>query len=133
MDDKDTEEALQLLESTANMLRGMTLDPAIPKHAKDAMHQRIKELEGFVERHVSDFARRIAGSKFRPVNWADLSKPGAPVIGWGLEQKKLGERLYRPVGYDGKIHPFASKAEAQTKCDELNGLAQQPDTPDTPR
>ena len=34
-----------LLEETANMLRGMTLDPAIPLHAKDAMRARITKLE----------------------------------------------------------------------------------------
>jgi len=39
------EELLQLIEETANMLRGMTLDPAIPKHAKDAMRHRIETLE----------------------------------------------------------------------------------------
>ena len=30
------EAALVLLDVTAAMLRGMTLDPAIPKHAKEA-------------------------------------------------------------------------------------------------
>ena len=35
----------ELLEGAANMLRGMTLDPAIPPHAKDAMREKIQELE----------------------------------------------------------------------------------------
>lgn len=39
------EELIRLIEGTANMLRGMTLDPAIPQHAKDAMHVRIQALE----------------------------------------------------------------------------------------
>lgn len=44
------EEILVLLESTANMLRGMTLDPAIPKHAKEAMAHRISELDHAAQR-----------------------------------------------------------------------------------
>ena len=46
------EELLQLIEDTANMLRGMTMDPAIPKHAKDAMWSRIAELEQAVKKRV---------------------------------------------------------------------------------
>ena len=72
---------------------------------------------------MSDLAKRIAGSKFRPVHWSDISKPGAPIIGWGLEQKKPGDHRYKPVGYEGQIHPFATKAEAQAKCNELNDAA----------
>lgn len=33
------------LETTANILRCMTLDPAIPSHAKEAMWSRIATLE----------------------------------------------------------------------------------------
>jgi len=40
---------LEIMESTANMLRGMTLDPAIPLHANVAMSSRIVELEAAVE------------------------------------------------------------------------------------
>jgi hypothetical protein len=31
------EELLLAIESAANMLRGMTMDPAIPAHAKEAL------------------------------------------------------------------------------------------------
>lgn len=53
MDDKAQKEALELLDRTALMLRGMTLDPAIPKHAKEAMRGRIEELEAFLTREAS--------------------------------------------------------------------------------
>lgn len=43
------ETAEQLLESTANMLRGMTLDPAIPEHAKEVMRDRFALIEAFLE------------------------------------------------------------------------------------
>jgi len=46
------EELLQLLEDTANMLRGMTMDPAIPAHAKEAMRSRISELEKAVAENL---------------------------------------------------------------------------------
>lgn len=66
---------------------------------------------------------RHAGSKFRPVHWCDISKPNAPVIGWGIEEKPAGARRYIPRGYGGEVHPFASKAEAQKVCDDLNAQA----------
>lgn len=46
------EELLQLMENTANMLRGMTMDPAVPAHAKDAMRSQIAELEAAVEKNL---------------------------------------------------------------------------------
>ena len=58
--------------------------------------------------------------KFRPVNWSDISKPGAPIIGWGIERKKEGESRYKPVGWKGEIHPFKTKKEAQIVCNDLN-------------
>lgn len=61
-----------------------------------------------------------ARDKFRPVNWADLSAPEAPIIGWGIERKQSGERRYKPVAYKGSIHPFRNKKAAQKVCDELN-------------
>jgi hypothetical protein len=45
----ETEALLEIMESTANMLRGMTLDPAIPIFAKSAMKSKIIELELAVE------------------------------------------------------------------------------------
>lgn len=48
------EDLLQLLESTAYMLRGMTLDPSIPEHAKEAMRHRIELLEGTVEKCLEE-------------------------------------------------------------------------------
>lgn len=46
--ENEKEELLQLLENTAKLLRGMTMDPAIPAHAKDSMMSRAKELEAMV-------------------------------------------------------------------------------------
>lgn len=47
--------AREELESVANMLRGMTLDPAIPAHAKEAMHHRIAHIEGLFHDPSDDF------------------------------------------------------------------------------
>ena len=44
------DEIYQLLNGIANMLRGMTLDPAIPTHAKTAMNKKIQTSEESVER-----------------------------------------------------------------------------------
>lgn len=69
------------------------------------------------------FPERCKGSKFRPVSWSDIYKEGAPVVGWGIEEKPAGRLRYIPRGYNGQIHPFKSKAEAKTVCDELNAKA----------
>ena len=58
--------------------------------------------------------------KFRPVSWSDITKPGAPIVGWGIERKRPGESRYKPVGYLGEVHPFETKKDAQVVCDELN-------------
>ncbi|MBP8150203.1 MAG: hypothetical protein KAY21_10840 [Limnohabitans sp.] len=68
---------------------------------------------------------RLAGCKFRPVAWSDISQPGAPVVGWGIERMGPKERRYMPVAWEGKIHPFASKADASKTCKRLNAIAQE--------
>jgi uncharacterized protein (UPF0147 family) len=50
---KAVEELLGQAEKTANMLRGMTMDPAIPVHAKEVMRLKITELDNIVENYVS--------------------------------------------------------------------------------
>lgn len=45
----NTDELYTLIEDTANMLRGMTMDPAIPYHAKGAMQRKIQQLEEALE------------------------------------------------------------------------------------
>lgn len=47
-----TDELYQLIDDTANMLRGMTLDPAIPHHAKSAMQRKIQVLEESLEKLI---------------------------------------------------------------------------------
>ena len=59
-------------------------------------------------------------TKYRPVSWSDIYQPGAPIVGWGIGRKLSTERRYKPVGWHGKVHPFATKSEAQVVCDELN-------------
>lgn len=52
MEQEEFDRILEIMESTANTLRGMTLDPAIPKHAKDCFWLLIAKLEGEVAMHV---------------------------------------------------------------------------------
>lgn len=59
-------------------------------------------------------------TKYRPVSWSNIYLPGAPIVGCGIERKLPTERRYKPVGWEGQVHPFTSKAEAQIVCDELN-------------
>ncbi|WP_157900142.1 hypothetical protein [Rhodoferax koreensis] len=50
MTEEEIEEMLLLMEQTANMLRGMAMDPSIPTHAKQALRARIAELDAMVEK-----------------------------------------------------------------------------------
>lgn len=44
----DNEVLYELLDNTANMLRGMTLDPTIPQHAKAPMCRKIADIESLL-------------------------------------------------------------------------------------
>ena len=46
----NTDEIYQLLDDTANMMRGMKMDPAVPRHAKEAMGVRIQTIEEALEK-----------------------------------------------------------------------------------
>lgn len=48
------EELLEMLEGTANLLRGMAMDTAIPGHAKTAMRERAALIDQLVEKHAED-------------------------------------------------------------------------------
>jgi hypothetical protein len=43
---------LELMEGTANMLRGMLFDDGIPERAKSAMRSRIAQIEAAVESRI---------------------------------------------------------------------------------
>lgn len=45
-------ELLEHVGRAANMLRGMTIDPAIPQHAKEAMVSKIEDLDAVAEKYV---------------------------------------------------------------------------------
>jgi hypothetical protein len=49
-----TEEELLTIETAANTLRGMTMDPSIPNHAKQVMRNLIAELEALAEEQDED-------------------------------------------------------------------------------
>ena len=65
---------------------------------------------------------RYAGARFRPCRWSDLYDRTKPDT-WGIECKPSGQRRYTPVGWQMQVAPFASKAEAQTVCANLNDAA----------
>ena len=52
------EELLQLMNDTASMMRGMTMDPTIPAHAKDVMRLRIAELEDATETELNNWVAK---------------------------------------------------------------------------
>lgn len=46
----EIENLLQELEKTANFLRGLALDPAVPAHAKEAIGARTAAIDAVTER-----------------------------------------------------------------------------------
>lgn len=45
---------LQMVESTANLLRGMTMDPAVPKRVRDVLNDRIDRMDALAEDCAND-------------------------------------------------------------------------------
>lgn len=52
--EETVEELLQAIEEVANLLRGMTFDPAIPDHAKESMRTRAADLDAIVKRKLNE-------------------------------------------------------------------------------
>ena len=51
--DENTETLLAKLESQANYMRGMSLDPRVPEEIKRALRERADEVDSFVESYHS--------------------------------------------------------------------------------
>ena len=51
-DDDIREHLLESLGSAANMMRGMILDPSIPGHAKQALAEKIEEIDKVVDEYA---------------------------------------------------------------------------------
>ena len=47
----DNQELLEALESVANFMRGMQLDPRIPSDAREALRERAMDLDDLVEKY----------------------------------------------------------------------------------
>lgn len=50
----NNEELLEQLESAANFMRGMSLDPRIPSDTKQALIERAQEIDCLVEKYLDD-------------------------------------------------------------------------------
>jgi hypothetical protein len=49
-DDSIIEECIEELESAANFMRGVQLDPRVPSHAKTALRERTERIDALTER-----------------------------------------------------------------------------------
>ena len=58
----------ELMESTANMLRGMCMDPRIPQDTKEALWSRVRNLDAATEAALDDDAGE--GDLHDMVRWA---------------------------------------------------------------
>lgn len=50
----DNEELLEALESVANFMRGMGLDPRIPHDTKEALKERASGIDKLVQKYLED-------------------------------------------------------------------------------
>lgn len=55
---------IELMESTANMMRGMCMDPRIPQDTKEALWSRVRQLDAAVESALN-----------APTDWVDDDVP----------------------------------------------------------
>lgn len=60
------------------------------------------------------------GARYRVCTWSNLYKKGAPVIGYGLDEKAPGAHRYKPVAWKGKAMPWKTLAEARRAVAEIN-------------
>lgn len=47
----DNDVMLEQLESVANFMRGMQLDPRIPQDVKEALNFRVQEIDELIDQH----------------------------------------------------------------------------------
>lgn len=66
----------------------------------------------------------FSGAKFRPVTWHALSENGATLVGYGVEAKSQGARLYKIASIQGDSVPFSNKKEADAWCKAANAKAE---------
>lgn len=50
----DNEELLEALESVANFMRGMGMDPRIPRDTKEALGERASDIDKLVQKYLDD-------------------------------------------------------------------------------
>ncbi|MCU4491488.1 hypothetical protein KTI63_03280 [Acinetobacter guillouiae] len=50
----DNDELLQALESVANFIRGMGMDPRIPHDTKEALKLRASNIDDLVQKYLED-------------------------------------------------------------------------------
>ena len=48
------EDLIEKLESTANFMRGMCFDPRLHHEIRDAVRNRVAEIESFIEEYTGD-------------------------------------------------------------------------------
>lgn len=49
-----TDEEIQTLESVANTLRGMSMDPRIPADAREVLHEQAARLDAIVKDYLDE-------------------------------------------------------------------------------
>lgn len=73
---------------------------------------------------IRNIAQATAGAVYRVCPWRDSSQDGAPVAGYGLDEKKPGARRYTPVAWQGTATPWATLAAARVAVGQINADAQ---------
>lgn len=65
----------------------------------------------------------IAGAKYRESTWHTMVRGTPRLLGYGLEERQLGQRRYALVAWNGQAYPFETLAEARNKAKQLNEQA----------
>lgn len=65
----------------------------------------------------------IVGAKYRACSWRSIINGKPEIVGYGLEEKKIGQSRYALVAWHDDAVPFATRAEARNKAKQLNEQA----------
>ena len=106
---------IELMEETANMLRGMCMDPRIPKYAKEALWSRISKLDAATEAAADDEAGE-------PVSPAYELKPAAWIAGNGHPHHLNHIQGVRERQLYGPLRPLYDEQTLWNACARAEGI-----------
>ncbi len=106
---------LELMEETANMLRGMCMDPRIPQDTKEALWSRVRKLDATTEKAIDAPALSQGLQEVHAVQWyAEGGRTRCLEVFDDIgAARRFADHL--PIGASAWITTMAVRGEAYTR------------------